>query len=132
MANSDNVIRAGLTPKPKDIPNLVSVLTYMASDWDKHMVKPVDITSRTRKYDPPIPDFTVLQVNTPKGETESHEAIQGPSIAIVTEGSGRVSWSGGVLDLQAGSVIFVGAETKIDITAAGDSHLVVYRAYVTA
>jgi mannose-6-phosphate isomerase len=131
MANSDNVIRAGLTPKPKDIPNLVSVLTYMASDWDKHMVKPVDITPHTRKYDPPIPDFTVLQVNTPKGETESHGAIQGPSIAIVTEGSGRVSWSGGALDLQAGSTIFVGAETKIDITA-GDSNLVVYRAYVTA
>ncbi|OJA17482.1 hypothetical protein AZE42_03917 [Rhizopogon vesiculosus] len=131
MANSDNVIRAGLTPKPKDIPNLVSVLTYMASDWDKHMVKPVDITPRTRKYDPPIPDFTVLQVHTPKGETESHEAIQGPSIAIATEGSGRVSWGGGDLDLQAGSVIFVGAETKIDITA-GDSNLVVYRAYVTA
>lgn len=95
------------------------------------MVKPVDISPRTRKYDPPIPDFTVLQVNTPKGETEAHGAFQGPSIAIATEGSGRVSWSGGDLDLQAGSVIFIGAETKIDITA-GDSNLVVYRAYVAA
>ncbi|KAG2342967.1 mannose-6-phosphate isomerase [Suillus weaverae] len=131
MANSDNVIRAGLTPKPKDIPNLVSVLTYTPSDWQKHMVKPVHITPRTRKYDPPIQDFTVLQVKTQKGETETHEAIPGPSIAIVTEGSGRVSWSGGELDLQAGSVIFVGAETKIKITA-GDSNLVVFRAYVTA
>ncbi|KAG1751614.1 mannose-6-phosphate isomerase [Suillus paluster] len=131
MANSDNVIRAGLTPKPKDIPNLVSVLTYTASAWQKHMVKPVDITPRTRKYDPPIPDFAVFQVNAQKGETESHEAIPGPSIAIATEGFGRVSWGGGELDLQAGSVIFVGAETKIDITA-GDSNLVVYRAYVAA
>ncbi|KAG1753004.1 mannose-6-phosphate isomerase [Suillus lakei] len=131
MANSDNVIRAGLTPKPKDIPNLVSVLTYTASDWQKHMVKPVNVTPHTLKYDPPIPDFTVFQVNTQRGETETHEAIPGPSIAIATEGSGRVSWSGGELDLQAGSVIFVGAETKIDITA-GDSNLVVFRAYVTA
>lgn len=131
MANSDNVIRAGLTPKPKDIPNLVSVLTYTPSDWQKHMVEPVDITPRTRKYDPPIQDFTVLQVKTQKGETETHEAIPGPSIAIATEGSGRVSWSGGELDLQAGSVIFVGAETKIKFTA-GDSELVVFRAYVTA
>ncbi|KAG2150415.1 mannose-6-phosphate isomerase [Suillus clintonianus] len=131
MANSDNVIRAGLTPKAKDIPNLVSVLTYTASDWQKHMVNPIDITLRTRKYDPPIPDFTVLQVNTQKGETETHEAISGPSIAIATEGFGQVSWSGGKLDLQAGSVIFVGADTKIDITA-GNSNLVVFRAYVTA
>ncbi|KAG1890327.1 mannose-6-phosphate isomerase [Suillus subluteus] len=97
MSSPDNVIRAGLTPKPKDIPNLVS----------KHMVKPVDIAPHTRKYDPPIQDFTVLH------------------------GSGWVSWSGGELDLQAGSVIFVGAETKIKITA-GDSNLVVFRAYVTA
>jgi len=131
MANSDNVIRAGLTPKPRDVPNLVSVLTYEASDWDKHVVKPVDISPHTRKYGSPIPDFTVLQVNTPKGATETHEAIGGPSIAITTEGFGRVSWSGGVLDLKAGSVVFIGAETKIDITA-GDSNLLVYRAYATA
>ncbi|KAG2074542.1 mannose-6-phosphate isomerase [Suillus decipiens] len=131
MANSDNVIRAGLTPKAKDIPNLVSVLTYAPSDWQKHMVKPVDITPHTRKYDPPIQDFTVLQVKIQNGEIETHEAIPGPSIAIATEGSGRVTWSGGELDLEAGSVIFVGAETKIEITA-GDSNLVVFRAYVTA
>lgn len=131
MANSDNVIRAGLTPKAKDIPNLVSVLTYAPSDWQKHMVKPVDITPYTRKYDPPIQDFTVLQVKTQKSEIEIHEAIPGPSIAIATEGSGRITWSGGELDLEAGSVIFVGAETKIEITA-GDSNLVVFRAYVTA
>ena len=31
MANSDNVIRAGLTPKLRDIPNLVNTLTYAAA-----------------------------------------------------------------------------------------------------
>ncbi|KAF8798497.1 RmlC-like cupin [Phlegmacium glaucopus] len=40
MANSDNVIRAGLTPKLRDIPNLISNLTYTASPPSKHVVEP--------------------------------------------------------------------------------------------
>ncbi|KAF8798466.1 RmlC-like cupin [Phlegmacium glaucopus] len=39
MANSDNVMRAGLTPKLRDIPNLISNLTYTASP-SKHVVEP--------------------------------------------------------------------------------------------
>lgn len=33
MANSDNVVRAGLTPKHKDVPTLVEMLTYRCVKW---------------------------------------------------------------------------------------------------
>ncbi len=31
MACSDNVVRAGLTPKPKDVPTLCAMLTYLVN-----------------------------------------------------------------------------------------------------
>ncbi|KAF8798446.1 RmlC-like cupin [Phlegmacium glaucopus] len=57
MANSDNVIRAGLTPKLRDIPNLISNLTYTASPPSKHVVEPKLKYSVPTLYDPPYPNF---------------------------------------------------------------------------
>ncbi|KAI0057742.1 mannose-6-phosphate isomerase [Artomyces pyxidatus] len=135
MANSDNVIRAGLTPKLRDIPNLVSTLTYAAAPPTKHKVQPSPFrgTAHSTLYDPPIPEFSVLQVVVPAGEKERHPPIQGPSIAIVTEGSGQVSWglSGDNLDLGEGTVVFVGADVEVEFTA-GDAKFVVHRAFVEA
>ena len=124
MATSDNVIRAGLTPKLRDVPNLLSGLTYTASAATKHTVKPspfkpsssydpqqdestaeedpfadpVSPDSKTESilYDPPIPEFSVVrvQVASSSEEGEVHAALRGPSIFIVTRGAGRVLWSG--------------------------------------
>jgi len=134
MANSDNVIRAGLTPKLRDIPNLVSNLTYIASPSSKHVVNPISVSqsSVSTLYDPPIPEFSVIQVKLPSGGKECHDEIRGPSIAIVTEGKGKVSWgleSEG-LDIGLGDVFFVGAETRIELEASGVGELVIYRAFV--
>lgn len=40
MANSDNVIRAGLTPKLRDVERLVGCLTYEAGEGGRHAVTP--------------------------------------------------------------------------------------------
>lgn len=141
MANSDNVIRAGLTPKLRDIPNLVSGLTYSASLPTKHTVKPAPFshnsgTSQNSEpvsvlYDPPSPEFSVVQVKVPPGHVEVHPALDGPSITIVTEGSGTVDWGGeNPLDISQGHVFFIGAGTEVKLSAGGP--LVVYRAFVEA
>src|ERR1700732_787178 len=78
MANSDNVIRAGLTPKLRDIPNLVSGLTYDASHASKHIVQPTPFRSpskTTMLYEPPVPEFSVLQTKVDPGAIESHPAL---------------------------------------------------------
>jgi len=132
MANSDNVIRAGLTPKMRDVPNLVSVLTYAPSAVSKHMVQPTPFAGAhsTLCYDPPVADFTVLQTTLAPGEPEAHRAIAGPSIAIVVEGAGAVEWEGQKsLDLHSGNVIFIGADTPVNFSARYGT-LVVYRAFV--
>jgi len=134
MATSDNVIRAGLTPKLRDVPNLISGLTYEASPPSKHVVKSTAFSRAERRkttlYDPPIPEFSVLQVKLGGGEEEVHKPLDGPSITVVTEGKGSVLWSpDGRLGLVAGTVFFAGAGTEIQFSAT-DSGLVVYRAFV--
>lgn len=130
MANSDNVIRAGLTPKLRDIPNLVGGLTYIAAEGTQHTVNPSpflkDGGAISTLYDPPIPEFSVVRIVLSRGATESHPPLGGPSLVIATEGSGTVTWQDGTLEVGVGDVFFVGAKTQIDFT--GD--LVLYRAFV--
>jgi mannose-6-phosphate isomerase len=133
MANSDNVIRAGLTPKLRDIPNLVGTLTYTAAPASRHVVDPLPFsaTSASTLYDPPISEFSVVSLALTTGRTETHRSIAGPSIAIVTGGKGKLRWAGGSLDIAQGEVIFVGANTEIDLLATGDEgRLDIYRAFV--
>ena len=135
MATSDNVIRAGLTPKLRDVPNLVAGLTYNAAPASKHVVVPRSFNSAVHStlYDPPIPEFSVVRTVLPVGEGEVHPAIEGPSIAIVTEGSGAVISGGGEqIAVSEGDVFFVGAGREIKMSATGQGQLVVHRAFVEA
>lgn len=131
MAASDNVIRAGLTPKLRDIPNLVSSLAYEAADASKHGVRaaPFESCSYTRLFDPPIPEFSVLQTELDSGSEEVHRELKGPSIAIVTRGSCKIEWSGGGLEATTGEVFFMGAGTEVKIVGK-EEKTEVYRAFV--
>src|SRR6266545_5356905 len=123
MANSDNVIRAGLTPKLRDVPNLISGLTYSAAPPSKHVVMAQTFTSSSTSsllYDPPIPEFSVVQVifSGKDGKSrESHRAVEGPSVAIVTDGNGVVSWGiNGKLSIGRGDVFFVSLVSSLRVT----------------
>ncbi|KAI0674230.1 mannos-6-phosphate isomerase [Trametes maxima] len=139
MATSDNVIRAGLTPKLRDVPNLIAGLTYTSAPASTHVVQPraFDGAPHSTLYDPPIPEFAVVRVALPAGQEERHPAVDGPSIAIVTEGAGAVTWGeaegrGQRLDVREGEVFFVGAGTAIRLVAGGggSGQLVIHRAFV--
>ncbi|KAI9511302.1 mannose-6-phosphate isomerase [Russula earlei] len=134
MANSDNVIRAGLTPKLRDIPNLVHTLTYAASQASRHVVNPLPFSasSASTLYNPPIPEFSVVRTTLTPGQYEEHRAIDGPSITIVAGGKGTLQWASGSLSVVTGEVIFIGAVTAIDLFATGDEKLEIYRAFVEA
>lgn len=135
MANSDNVIRAGLTPKLRDIPNLVNTLTYVAAPASHHVVKvqPFQNTLTSTLYDPPISEFSVVSVILATSQTEAHGALDGPSIAIIAGGEGKLEWGGESLDITRGEVVFIGAGTAINISATGNGEqLKIYRAFVVA
>jgi mannose-6-phosphate isomerase len=87
-------------------------------------------------YDPPVPEFSVLRVQIDSGVVEPHPALDGPSIAIVTEGSGTVGWGDDQqsLDVSKGSVFFVaaGSELKMKANEKGADSLTIFRAFVEA
>lgn len=146
MATSDNVIRAGLTPKLRDVPNLIATLTYTAADASKHTVTPqpfapagtqdpfADAPSESALYDPPVPEFAVVRVRVPAGGSARHDGLRGPSVFIVTRGKGKVRWTGEGGEegdtLSEGRVFFVGTRTPVTFEPDTGVELEIYRAFV--
>lgn len=64
MACSDNVVRAGLTPKFKDVDTLCEMLDYKCGAKEDNIFPcrhdPSD--SYVTIYDPPVPDFAVARI----------------------------------------------------------------------
>jgi len=80
MANSDNVLRCGLTPKYVDIPELTSILNF------KSFIPPV-ITPDSSPwfcYQTPCDEFLLALMRVQGGEKLFPE--RGPAVCVVTEG----------------------------------------------
>lgn len=138
MAASDNVIRAGFTPKFKDVKTLVSCLTYSTDPVEEQKQKPESFARGTGDakfalYNPPIPEFAVLQI---KFDAEGHKVatiapIDGPSVVIVTEGAGELAVKGEASqNAIAGSIFFVkpGAEVILSSKSTKEP-FTLYRAF---
>lgn len=137
MATSDNVVRAGLTPKLRDVDTLVEMLTYEAGPASQQLLRPTPFdedASSGQLYDPPIDEFSVLKIALSGSDdsiSSKQRAIEGPSICVVTKGSGSVSYDGGEggkEEVQKGDVVFVSAQTAVEWQASDE--LEVFRAFV--
>ena len=91
MACSDNVVRAGLTPKLIDVDTLVGMLEYVPSSATERKFKPKidEFENYVREvYSPPVWDFAVTKY---QGEGEILvEKLDSSSVFLVTEGSCKV------------------------------------------
>jgi len=88
MACSDNVVRAGLTPKFKDVDNLVKMLTYSMGGPSIGAGYPSMEDSRITRYTPPVPEFEVKVITIGPGEDLVMRNPGVPAIAIIIEGTG--------------------------------------------
>lgn len=138
MASSDNVVRAGLTPKLRDVETLVSMCTYQSGS-DRGRLEPVPWKKSSPKevecllYDPPIEEFSVVTTTLKQGERVENEEVNGPSILLVLEGEVELKEEGEKgkgLGLRKGQLAFVGAETKVEIKNAGQGEAKMARAFV--
>lgn len=142
MASSDNVVRAGFTPKFKDTPTLTAMLTYDYSPIDEQKMEPAPYgdckfnaraytsASEALLYDPPIEEFSVVRtVLGSEGSKVTFEAIQGPSIVICTEGSGKISVGPKVEEMKEGYVYFVGATAELVLESEGEEQFVTFKAF---
>jgi mannose-6-phosphate isomerase len=102
MANSDNVLRGGLTSKFVDVAELRRVLTFRSGP--ARPIRP----GRGGDYETPAEEFALTAValtsDTPWRGTGDRE---GPDVWLVVEGEVRLSWGGGRLELRRGDAVFV-------------------------
>ncbi|KAM8706595.1 hypothetical protein ACLKA7_010802 [Drosophila subpalustris] len=63
MACSDNVIRAGLTPKYKDVEQLISSVIFDGAEPTSKFFMPYRIDDTVQVFVPPVDDFAVMHVN---------------------------------------------------------------------
>lgn len=115
MANSDNVVRAGLTPKFRDKTTLCEILAYSPKPPREQVFqpKPHPVLPGIMLYDPPTPEFTIALIKI--NEEISIPAIAGPSIFLVIEGSGNITATDDKVDYKVGEVLFVPAMNTIKI-----------------
>ncbi|EMG49367.1 PMI1 Mannose-6-phosphate isomerase [Candida maltosa Xu316] len=145
MAASDNVVRAGFTPKFKDVSNLVEMLTYSCEPVEKQKM-PLQAFPRSKGdavtsvlYDPPIEEFSVLQTifDKSKGGKQTMEGIDGPSIIISTNGKGTIQIKGDESSkqpLDTGYVFFIAPGVAVELVADTNQQqdFTTYRAFVEA
>lgn len=62
MACSDNVVRAGLTPKLVDVETLCSMLNYKGELASNKIFKPIIEDDFTKIFRPPVQDFAVAEI----------------------------------------------------------------------
>ncbi|MER5944923.1 mannose-6-phosphate isomerase, class I [Streptomyces sp. NPDC001904] len=122
MANSDNVLRCGLTPKHVDVPELLRIVRFEASD--PGVLRPEASPDGEELYDTPIDEFRLSRFVLPEGGAAHDLTASTPQILLCTAGTVRA----GDLDLTAGRSVFVPADEKTEVSGVGT----VFRATVVA
>lgn len=99
MANSDNVLRGGLTSKYVDVGELVRVLKFQSLS-DPRVPEGPD------GYQVPVDDFTVRRLTIEPGH-DCTAAVTGPVIALCTRGRAQV----GDVTVPQGNAVWIPAES---------------------
>ncbi len=123
MANSDNVLRGGLTPKHIDVPELLKHTLF--EGIKPNVMKGNDIGNNAVNYPCPVPDFGINKIEL---NGNSHEAIAvSLEIIIAVEGGAVINSSRNIVIKQGEAVaILPGENYKIE----SSGKCVLYKAFV--
>ncbi|MEU2492355.1 mannose-6-phosphate isomerase, class I [Streptomyces sp. NPDC007883] len=113
MANSDNVLRCGLTPKHVDVPELLRVVRFEAGD--PGVLRPEASPSGEELYDTPIDEFRLSRFVRPEGAAPVDLTLPAPQILLATAGRPNA----GELTLAPGQSVFVPAGEKAELSGTG-------------
>ncbi|WP_318365220.1 mannose-6-phosphate isomerase [Enterobacter sp.] len=117
MANSDNVLRAGLTPKYIDIPELVANVKFTPKPANELLTQPVK-QGNALDFPIPVDDFAFSLHDL--SVTESDLAQQSAAILFCVEGEALLSKGDERLVLKPGESAFISAgESPVQISGVG-------------
>lgn len=117
MANSDNVLRGGLTSKHVDVPELLRVLDFTAGPMPIHSGTP---EGEWLRYDTPAEEFLLRAWHGADGLTTRLDVPGGgPRILLCTAGRACVRAADQELEVTKGGALFLGAvELDVEIESA--------------
>jgi len=84
MANSDNVLRGGLTPKHVDVPELLNILNFKEQPLD--IIVPEIRGASERAYPTPASEFELSVIEIVEGDVYASAKDRGVEILLLTAG----------------------------------------------
>lgn len=113
MANSDNVLRGGLTPKHVDVPELLRVLDFTPTP-EAELRPEMSSDGMELVYRTPAPEFAVSVLSVADDqcghEIDAPSRYDGPQVLLCTEGVTVVHAKSTSLTLQRGAAAWVAAD----------------------
>ncbi|MFT7238818.1 MAG: mannose-6-phosphate isomerase [Cyclobacteriaceae bacterium] len=127
MANSDNVLRAGLTPKHVDVPELLKHVDFKG-------IVPNILTGQTSNdgssletiYDSPVRDFVLSQITLGKGDSYHHDSKTAEILMVMDGGVAVFDAEKEVLNARKGEALLVISDCYYKLTAEEGS--IIYKA----
>jgi mannose-6-phosphate isomerase len=116
LANSDNVVRAGLTPKHIDVPELLKLLDPAVT---VPILSPCAVAEGLSSYDSPAPEFRLYRLDLAATPLELPGA--GPRILLCVDGAVALHSDSGSVFLDQGESCFISA-ADAPVRAAGPAH----------
>ena len=121
MACSDNVVRAGLTPKFKDVQVLVEMLDYSMRSIDENKLAPAKRDTYFTEFRPSVNEFSVQQVHVNQAASSGEFKLALPkldtvSILIIIENSFSESHfllGDKKFDTKSGLVYFIDRQAEV-------------------
>lgn len=124
MANSDNVLRGGLTPKHIDVPEL---LKHTLFEGIAPQIMNGEKNGAETIYHCPVPDFEVSQIVAGKQSAYHHTAFSA-EILLLTEGEADITCGVQTIHLKKGGSVLIAASETYHIEAG--TRAVLYKAAV--
>ncbi|MGH3518724.1 MAG: mannose-6-phosphate isomerase, class I [Haloechinothrix sp.] len=136
LANSDNILRCGLTPKHVDVPELLRVVDFSCGPTPVLRGEPASGVGRVMVYATDAAEFELSQAEWVAGERdEVRLPAGGPQILVCTKGSVLVRCDQDLpdgareLELRRGSSLWLSAsDPAVTLLPVADSGAQVFRA----
>lgn len=122
MANSDNVLRGGLTPKYIDVPELMKHTLF--EGIIPNVMKGTEIRIGEKNYPCPVPDFAISRISL-HGNSSYVNSTEGLELFIVTEGGAVIN---NHLVVKKGEALCMLPGAAYEIQSSGECTL--YKAFV--
>jgi mannose-6-phosphate isomerase len=125
MANSDNVLRGGLTTKHVNVEELLNILTFEGGT--PHVFDGEPSSGHERVYRTPAEEFELSRISLGPHGRYAGEAAYGPKTLLVLRGSAMVTAGGRSTSLSRGSIAFLPGGTQFFIQAQAEE-IVIFQA----